>query len=150
MKLLILLPLMALVFGCASKKTFDPNVVKVNRKGVLSVTSRWIKDKGHKFDINLEIENLNKAPIIVYLRDIKCQRGDRGGHLKHTFFNTGERTIDFTEGEIKNFKLVCDHAQKAEGPFKITIKKVYSNPDGDGESRGKVIAKDIVWETAQF
>ena len=150
MKKLIYLPLLFLVASCASKKNLDPNVAKVSRDGVISVTARWVKDKGDKFDLNLMVENLNEKAIIVYLKDIRCQRGTQGGRLKHTFFNTGERTIDFRSGEIKDFNMVCDHYKKSGGPFKINITKVYSNPEEDGETRGKVIAEDVEWETAEF
>ncbi len=150
MKNIIFLTLVTLVFGCAHKKKLDPNVAKVSRQGIISVTARWVKDKGDKFDLNLVVENLRDEGIIVYLKDIRCQRGNQGGRLKHTFFNTGERTIDFASGEIKDFNMVCDHYQKAKGPFKINITKVYSNPENDGETRGKVIAEDVEWETAEF
>lgn len=138
--------LFALSIGCSSKKVLDHNNA-VSKTGVVKVWANWVKDKGKKFDIQFVVENLSDKGIIIYLNDIQCARGKRTGRIKHTFFNTGERTIDFRGGEIKQFNLVCTIGAKADGPFNMRVVKVYDNPEEDGESRGKVIAQNIVWST---
>jgi len=119
---------------------------KAEAKGILTVTVGWIKDKGSKYDINLIMRNeKTDAGIIVFLSDLGCQRGEVTGSLKHTFFNTGEKTIDFRPHQTKDFNLVCKVEGKPKGDFKISVASVYSNPSLDGKTVGKVIAKDLRW-----
>ena len=141
----ILILLFIFCSACSSRKKLEADTNKVVMKGVMSVWANWVKDKGKKYDIQLAIENRHKGDIIIYLRDIRCLRGNSSGSLKHTFFNTGERTIDFTPNEIKEFNLVCRLHSKESGPYRIIIRKVYSNPSQDGESKGEVIAENIEW-----
>ena len=76
--------------------------------------------------------------------EIQCYHGASQGVLKHTFFNTGERTIDFAPTETKSFNAVCDlQGEKGTGDFRIVIGSVYSNAAGDGKTRGELLAKDI-------
>src|SRR3712207_1781954 len=94
--------------GCGGRKVrFDEQEYKAEAKGVISLWAEWIKDKDDKFDARLHIRNESSDHIIVLLRDMTCGRGDRHGTLKHTFFNTGERTMDFGPGEEKDFNVVC-------------------------------------------
>ncbi len=120
----------------------------VTAPGVASMWVNWIKDKGEKFDFEMVIKNESDKGIIVYLYEISCDRGSRHGEVKHTFFNTGERTIDFRPHEQKKFGLVCRHEEEAKGDYKITIGSVYDNPSGDGKITGKKIANNLVWKKA--
>lgn len=130
----------------ASEKFIPGPENKMVAKGILSVSVPWIKDKGEKFDVNLSLHNeSDKMGIVVFLSDIGCARGARSGELKHTFFNTGEKTIDFRPGETKSFTLVCRYGEKVGGDFKLSVSKVYDNPSLDGKTVGKVIAKGMSW-----
>ena len=146
MNRLILVLLLIVGMGCSSKKVLQKDN-GVSKAGVIKVSANWVKDKGKKFDIEFVIENIGDKGIIVDLNDIQCARGKRTGSVKHTFFNTGERTIDLRGGQMKIFGLVCNIGTKAGGPFNMRITKVYHNPGDDGSSRGKVVAKNIVWST---
>lgn len=116
-------------------------------KGVATLSVAWIKDKGKKFDVHVNIHNDNQDKgMIIFLSDMTCQRGNMGGTLKHTFFNTGERTINFHPNETKEFNLVCNIGDESKGDFKILVSKIYENPSMDGRTVGKVIGKDIVWK----
>lgn len=141
---------LGLVFGTASafanKLTLSPTINKVEAKDVAAVWGEWLKDKSNKFDVRLGIENKSKAGIIVLLQDMDCAKGKAKGKMKHTFFNTGERTIDFQPGEIKSFNMVCRLAFPATGYMEVRVAKVYANPNGDGKTRGKVIAENLVWK----
>ncbi|MCJ8276493.1 MAG: hypothetical protein MJK18_06610 [Bdellovibrionales bacterium] len=150
MRIMLIVSFLVLA-SCASRKTLEPDSNMVESSGVVKVWANWVKDKGKKYDIQFAIENVSKKSLIIYLRDIKCFRGEAAGRLRHTFFNTGERTMDFHEGEMKQFNMVCSpYKKEARGPFKILIKKVYDNPEDDGETKGKVIATDIEWTLAEF
>src|SRR4051794_17629104 len=85
------------LYSMASYAKYEPSPEnKMEAKGVMTMTVAWIKDKSKKFDINVTIRNDNNTSgIIIFLHDMGCQRGGVTGSLKHTFFNTGERTIDF-------------------------------------------------------
>ena len=83
------------------------------------------------------------------LSDLQCFRGDVQGRIRHTFFNTGERTIDFNAGENKRFKMVCDLGQKSKGELKIIARRIYDNPDNDGKKKGTVLARDIEWKVEE-
>lgn len=137
---------MAMVFsvGCSSKRVLKEDN-SVSERGVIKVWANWVKDKGEKFDIQFVMENISEKGIIVKLNNIQCARGKRTGRVKHTFFNTGERTIDLLAGENKQFNLVCYLGAESEGPFNMRIVKVYENPENDGESMGKVIAENLIW-----
>ncbi len=115
--------------------------------GVISVWPSWIKDKGKKFDLQLNIVNLDqKQGIIVMLQDMSCKRGDIVGTLKHTFFNTGERTIDLKPGQAKSFNMVCTLPAIVKGDYLVTFGKVYANPKLDGYTQGPVLAQSLVWK----
>jgi hypothetical protein len=119
---------------------------RLEKKDIITVSVNWIKDKGKKFDLNLTVQNDNpQTGMILFLSDLGCQRGEIRGTLKHTFFNTGERTIDFKPKETKSFNLVCSMEAKAKGHFKIVVNRVYDNPSLDGKTVGKVIAEGLTW-----
>jgi hypothetical protein len=142
-----------LVFALVSVRGFASDKIKVDpanvakEKGVISFGADWIKDKGKKFDLHLMMHNENgEKGIIVYLSDMSCHRGARMGTLKYTFFNTGERTIDFRPGQSKDFNMVCDTGEGASGAFQVTVSKVYENPNMDGKTPGKILAKSLTWK----
>jgi hypothetical protein len=119
---------------------------KVTKPGVISLYAHWVKDKGKKYDIGYNMKNEHDKGIIVLLSEVHCYRGSSQGQLKHTFFNTGERTINFGAGELKSFNLVCQLGAENKGEYKITVGNVYENASGDGKTMGKVLAKDVVWK----
>ncbi len=130
----------------ASEKYMPDPENQMTAKGVVTVSVPWIKDKGKKFDVSLNIHNEDTDKgIIIFLSDLGCQRGKVRGELKHTFFNTGEKTIDFKPNETKTFTLVCRVAGETRGDFKLSVAKVYGNPSMDGKTVSKVIAKDLTW-----
>lgn len=137
------------LFYCANAfAKIVPNAENVTTaKGVVSIWGAWIEDDGDKFDVNVHIRNEDPDKgIIVYLKDMRCKRGARGGELKYTFFNTGERTIDLKGGEEKNFNMVCRYQVDEKGDFEFSVSRVYENRWSDGKTVGAVIAKDLVWK----
>jgi hypothetical protein len=130
--------------ACGSNPVIDEQHAEASKAGI-SFRPILIKDKGAKYDIKFAISNLSDKNIIILLSEMSCYRGHMMGILKHTFFNTGERTIDFKAGQMKEFKMVCDYGSKMKGDYKISIRKVYENPNGDGATKGKVITENIDW-----
>lgn len=130
----------------ASEKYIPDPENQMKAKDVVTISFPWIKDKGGKFDVNVSIHNENpEKGMIIFLSDMGCLRGKVRGELKHTFFNTGEKTIDFKPNETKSFNLVCKISGDTRGDFKLSVSKIYSNPSMDGKTIGKVIAKDLNW-----
>jgi hypothetical protein len=134
--------------SCSGKKIILENGNKVSKEGV-SVWANWIKEKGKKFDVEIGITNGSNKDIIIMLGDMDCSRGTSSGALKHTFFNTGERTIDFRVGQTKSFRMVCDYRTNVQGPFKIVVRRVFENPGGDGRAKGTVLTENIEWKAEE-
>ncbi len=141
--------LVALIIGTScSHRTVavSTETTKMVKPGLLAISVPMLKDKGKKFDFTLAIRNESPGFIIIYLNDISCFRGESAGTVKHTFFNTGERTIDFAKGESKSFNMKCN-SSASEGDFKIVINRVFDNPSKDRKTPGTVIGESIVWST---
>lgn len=131
--------------GCSSKLVLDTKVNRVEKDGKVAIWAYWVKDKGSKYDIQFAIQNISENPFLFYLRDFDCFRGATPGRLKHTFFNTGERTIDFAVGEVKRFTMFCKHGPVGGGDFRLRIGQIFANPSGDGRTAGDVITQDVNW-----
>lgn len=134
------------IAGCGGRVKLDQQSNVATKPGVLSVWAEWVKDKEDKYDIRLNIKNEADNDIIIMLAGIRCYRGNVPGQIKHTFFNTGERTMDFRAGELKTFNLVCRYGTDTKGDFRIVIEKVFDNPANDGRTAGKVIGEKIEWK----
>jgi hypothetical protein len=148
MRSLFCLGLLLALGACGHKKVaLDQSNSNVSNE-VVSMTVLWLKDKGKKFDVEIQVQNKSNDDVIIKLGDMNCGKGAAGGQLKHTFFNTGERTIDFTPHQMKQFRLVCDIGQAVPGDFQITINRVFDNPQGDGATRGKQIGGKLQWKAA--
>lgn len=133
--------------GCGGGKvSLAPEQTTMKKDGLITMNVEWIKDKKKKYDIRMRVHNDAKTAIIFKLSDMQCFRGERQGILKHTFFNTGERTIDFRPGQMKTFQMVCDLGDKSEGQFKIVFGRIFDNPTNDGATTGKVLADGIEWK----
>lgn len=136
---------LVLLAGCASKQTFSNTNSSVTSNPAIEITTLWLKDKGKKYDIEMNIRNVSSSDIVFFLKDMSCEKGGVAGRLKHTFFNTGERSIDFRKGQLKRFKMVCDIGAEERGSYKIMISQVFENPNGDGRTQGKVLATNVSW-----
>lgn len=135
---------------CFAGKIEIPGGKRVTRAGVISIAAPWVKDKGKKFDIGVSLTNESKQSIIVMLGDLHCKRGNLDGVLHHTFFNTGERTIDLTPGQNKSFNMVCDVHEATRGDYRVTIGRVFANPANDGKTKGEVLATNVEWVLSQL
>lgn len=137
------------MIGCGSSRLRPNSGATATKAGVISLWADWVKDKGDKFDVRVNLRNdSTKEALIVNLHDFNCFRGQTRGKFRHTFFNTGERTFDLQPNEHKEFNAVCVTGD-ASGPFRLEILKVYENPNMDGQSRGKILAKNLRWSMTE-
>lgn len=144
--LIALFGLLSFLSGCGhSAIRFDEPAV-TGSKGPIVIWASWVKPKGDKYDLNLNIENTTSDFVIVFLSDLACFQGDQKGDLKHTFFNTGERTIDFGPHQHKDFNAVCRLASDGVGDYRIVVGSVFSNPSHDRKTSDKEIAKNVEWK----
>ena len=146
MKSIFIALVIATLSGCGSTQKFDTEQSKVSKPGLGTLAVDWIKMKSKKYDFKWTLTNDYNGSTIVLLSDIQCFKGNKMGTLKHTFFNTGERTIDFAQGQTKSFKTVCNLGANVEGAARIMILRIYSNPSNDGLTRKDVIAENIEWK----
>jgi hypothetical protein len=130
------------VAGCGQKQV-RLEETQVTKNEYVAFNVSFLKDKGRKYDVELSITNTSKNDIIIMLNDMECFKGNAQGMLKHTFFNIGERTIDFRKGQLKRFRMVCTLAEKEKGDYKILVTRVYDNPESDGATKGKVLASNV-------
>lgn len=120
----------------------EQNIIK---SSTIEISSNWIKDKSKVFTLELTIKNSSNTDVLFYLDEMRCSKGASEGVLKHTFFNTGERTIDFRKGQTKRFRMNCRLNAPTDGDWTVIVSKVYENTGGDGKTRGKELEKDVKW-----
>jgi hypothetical protein len=133
--------------GCAHKKvTVDST--QMTKNAFLTFDVGFLKEKGKKYDLDLGVTNVSDNDIIIMLNDMQCFKGTEQGILKHTFFNTGERTIDFRKGQRKHFRMVCTLSGDSDGDYKIVVSRVFDNPEGDGKTKGKLLAEKLSFTMA--
>lgn len=137
------------LISCSGKKIVDTAGATTTKSNVLSIQATEVKDKGKKYDIEFGLVNETEKNIIVLLADILCYKGNTQGVTQHAFFGAGERTIDMSPKQKKNFRLVCKLGGKVEaGDYKLVVSRVYDNPSNDRRTTGKEIAKGIEWKLA--
>ncbi|MCP5470444.1 MAG: hypothetical protein H7A36_08085 [Chlamydiales bacterium] len=150
MKFLSYLIITLLAVACSTRKKYETTAqAPVKDKSGMALQVNWVKDKKVKYDVEVVMTNESEKARIVMLPDIHCFKGDTRGILKHTFFNTGERTIDFQPGENKSFKMVCNHSAPVEGAFRLLVTEIYDNPEMDGATKGKIVGKNLEWTFSQ-
>ena len=140
------LALLTSLAACASKQIMTAENSKTTSNKLIEMNADWVKVKGSNFDVEIEVRNISKNDIIFMLNDMDCMRGEAHGVLKHTFFNTGERVIDFRAGQSKKFRMVCKVTGKATGDAKVIISKIFDNPTHDGATRGAVLGGPVGWQ----
>jgi hypothetical protein len=142
--LLTLALISAFTVGCASKNRVSVGGTPVKAGNIMEARVNWLKDKKDKFDFNLSLQNTSDKGVIIYLNDISCMKGTSTGEVKHTFFNTGERTIDFRPGQMKEFKLVCILGHEVpDNSFKVIVKRINEDQFGNGTTAGKILARNL-------
>lgn len=135
-----------LINSCASKKYDTTHIGPKGINEIFVVDVKWIKDKGKKYDLRIKLANNSNNGLIVMLNDLSCFKGEIMGTISHTFFGTGERTIDLKARETKEFNAVCKIGVKVDGSYKLVVRRVFENPSDDGKTKGKILLKEIVWQ----
>ncbi len=148
-KVLTGIVVMSALISCSGRKVVDTGAAVATKSAVLTVQANGLKDKGKKYDVDFSMINESEKTVIVLLADMGCYKGNVQGTLQHAFFGAGERTIDLTSKQKKNFHLVCKLGSKVEsGEYKVVVRRVYENLSNDRKTTGKEIAKDIEWKLA--
>ncbi len=135
-----------MISSCSSRFVVNNDKAVKTDSAILQIDAIWIKDKGDKYDIRIMLKNKSEEKnIIITVHELACYKGDIKGKLNYTFFNTGERNIDLSLGEAKEFNIVCNLGRKIKGDYQLKIDRVYDNVSGDGKSKDKILEKDITW-----
>jgi hypothetical protein len=135
--------------GCGGKQVYNylrqDAEVKVDK--VIAFWPDKLIVKRKAFEIVISVENLYKDDILLLLTDFRCEKGGVAGDLKHAHLGIGERNIDFKPNQLKRFEFACIFHDGATPPgeVKLSVLQVYENPSHDGKTRGKAIAKNLVW-----
>jgi hypothetical protein len=135
---------MLMLISCSSRSSIRQDAIQHSPSKTLALSTPWIKDEDENFDMQLRLQNQTDQFIIVLLSDIRCSRGNVLGEITHSFFNTGERTIDLKPNETKKMTMVCRFSDDVKGDFSIKVVRIYANPAKDGKTLGDVIDKDVV------
>lgn len=122
----------------AGKTDISPEGNKVTVPGLITVYASWVKDKGEKYDVGFHIKNESESNFIIQLKDAHCYRGKTIGELKDS------KKLALRSGQMKEQSLTCVVPDKS-GEYSITLGKIYENSTGDGETLGKVLAKEVKW-----
>jgi len=139
--------LAATVIACSHKKIAVDESAQTAKKGVLSSSASWIKEKPKKFDIQVMLTNQSNKAEIVWLKDIHCSRNGLKGDVTMVDARHGDFPISLKPNVPKTLIFTCDYNREVKaGDFKFNITRVYDNPSGDGRTNGQVIAKDLVIE----
>ncbi len=138
------------VSACGHKKINTTGAETGGKKGLLTMSADWVKDKRIRYEANFLMRNESTQDISITLDDLECSKGEQQGTISGKgFVNDSEKMIRINQGQIKRFLLICDHGVKAEGPFVIRLNRVYNNSNNEnkGTKAAKVIAKDLIWTT---
>lgn len=121
-------------------------VAKAEAKGVVSITSQWIKDKKDKYDVQMKFTSMAPKTILMFVGDIKCGRGtDMSGTVD---IHSDNRKIDLRNGEVRDITLTCRLGKDLDGDFVVTA-KVFENPTGDSQTPGKVLVEKLTWKQGE-
>ena len=127
--------------ACGGHKVKLNKENEVAKTGVLKVWAALVKDKKTRFDAQMHFQNAHAKGIIIGVEDIRCFRGNGEGKLHRMV----ARNISLDVGQERSFNLICDNVPDSGG-FRFIIGKIYENPNGDGATRGAVIATNVEWE----
>ena len=129
------------LMGCAGQK------VKLGRDNVVTLTdvlTLWaavVKDKRSRYDAQMHFRNEHAKGIIFGLEDVHCFRGNTEGQLHRIL----SKNISLDVAQERSFNFICDNVPPS-GEFRFVVAKVYENPNGDGVTRGAVMAKNLEWK----
>jgi len=136
--------------ACTGRK-FDLSPEEaVTKPGIVKITGKKLTDKGKKFNIDTEITNLReRSSIVFHLHAMSCYKGEHRGVVEHAFVGIGERSINILPKQMKAFNFLCNFGKQVvpdKGDYRLVITNVYDNPNNDGLTTGKILAKEVVWK----
>jgi len=149
-KLTLIPVLFALLATTACVKTRFELDEAVEMKDVMRIKVIQLRDKFKKgkYDVSLEVSNLNDKSLVFYYGEIRCFRDGQLGRLDYPFFGAGERAIDLKPHETKRFNYTCktERTRKPGQAFKLVYGRIFENPNNDGLTSGRILGKDLSLE----
>lgn len=139
MKYFRLMLVLFMISACASKKLVSGEDRATDKKSGVSLWSSWVKDKEDKFDIELFLSNDSDEVRIVKSQNVHCFRGKTRGKVEMDA--NRDNLIQLNPGEIYKFVVICRYYKKMMGDYKVSIKKIHNEPEGDAKQ--KVVGKNI-------
>ncbi len=127
--------------GCSHKKSITGGAQSTSHGLVLS--ANWVKPKGGKFDMELQVRNDTGKPILLATADLQCSRGATQGVVRDNFSDR-ERLMSFAPNQTRSFKVFCVNTSD-QGSFRVGIARVFGNPSNDGVTKGPVVASNVEW-----
>jgi hypothetical protein len=148
--------LLVLTISCASpvKVGFE---TPSDSSTVVSLWPTWVSETKKGLVANLNLRNNNPQKLIVDISDIVCFQGNVQGNLKRigddqpafqSYLDSGTTRVNyisFEQREKKTSEVICEPAVNSSGDFSFVVKKVYTNPKGDRQTRGNVAQENIIW-----
>ena len=156
MKNILLCSILLFLTACASPVKHSFNA-PADSSTVVSLWPSWISETKKGLVVNLNLRNNTNDKLIVDVSDIVCFKGTVKGELKRIGDNkpafqsylendsTRVQYISFEGRENKTSELICATPSSNVGEYSFIVKKVYSNPKSDRQSRGSVIQENVVW-----
>jgi hypothetical protein len=132
-----------MLLTACSTPTKRAGTSKGGKTGLLTLVPVWIKDKAHKYDVQLHVQNESNQTLLFFVGDMRCTRGSNAGDIH---MHSDNRVVDLRPQESRNLLLTCDNHQDAQGDFVLTISKVFDNPSNDSRTPGKVLAEGLTWQ----
>ena len=138
-KSLVLLGSLMLCLGCSHGKKFSTEGAKVSKNG-FTLSAGWVKDKTKRFDAGINLSNDSKKPLLIEAGNVRYSHGDTEGSV------TGiDGSMGVAAGGSNSFTLHCNLGTAVKGgAFKVELKKVYANPNGDATTKGSEVASNLV------
>jgi len=132
--------------GCVRRTHLIRAENEVYVEGLFSVWGTWVKDKGEKLDLKLNIENSVPVPIVIRTRDIKCSKGERWGDLYFLGRARHSRRVVLHPRQRRTFVVACRLAHRdIEGDFRILVGHIFEDPMRRADGVAELLATDIEW-----
>jgi hypothetical protein len=157
LKHLFFISLVLLLQACSSAPKFNYETPDTSDTAI-SFWASWVSETKKGLHGKINLRNNVPGKIIINLDDIVCGQGSIEGtftrlgddlpafqsYLKDGG-NTRVKYISLERGETKSAETLCSSPVANEGEYFYAVKKVYSNPKGDRQTKGDIIQENVVW-----
>lgn len=104
-----------------------------------------IKVKSSYYQVQSRVQNKSEKNLLIMFNSIECYCDGQAGRPQYVL-GIGERDFDLPPLVSKNLQFMCRFARSVEcGEMKIKINSIFANPNGDGKTRGEILARDLTF-----